>query len=435
MRHPARLQAAIDLLDEIEQSLASDGAAADMIVKNYFRTRRYAGSKDRAAVMALVFAPLRRRAEILWRAGEDADARTRMITCLALAGEAIEEVFDGSPHAPAPLSGAELALVQTLRAAPEKEPPEWVAAECPLWLMENFRLRFGAHLMTEMAALNERAPLDLRVNLLKATVAAMGAELTRRNIAFTPCSFAPAGLRLLKNADLTQDPLYTEGKIEIQDEGAQVAAALAAAQSGERVVDLCAGAGGKTLALAADMENNGIIHAFDIVAKRLGELERRALRAGVTIIKAEQLPEGGPGRTASLDPLRGNADLVLLDVPCSGSGTWRRNPEARWRLTPDRLSWYVATQRALLDEGAGLVARGGRLLYITCSLLMDENESQITGFLAAHPDFRLIPYGEVWRRKLPGSPPGTLSSLPEALCLSPGSHGTDGFFVAALQKI
>ena len=435
MRHPARLQAAIDLLDEVEQSLASDGPAADMIVKNYFRTRRYAGSKDRAAVGSLVFGPLRRRAEILFHAGDDADARSRMIAYLALTGAAIEEAFDGSPHAPAPLFESEQALVEKIRLSQPKDLPDWVAAECPEWLMENFRSRFGDRFAEEMAALNERAPLDLRVNSLKATVAEIEHQLTRRNIAFAPCRYAPSGLRLQQNTDLTQDPLYQTGQIEIQDEGAQVAAILAAAQAGETVVDLCAGAGGKALALAADMENNGVIHAFDTVAKRLDELKRRATRAGAWIIKPERLTQVGAGRRALLDAQRGHADLVVLDVPCSGSGTWRRSPEARWRLTPGHLARYTEAQRSLLDEGAGLLREGGRLLYITCSLLFDENERQIAAFLAAHPGFRLVPYGDIWRRKWTSPPPTTLSSLPEALCLTPGSHGTDGFFVAVLQKI
>ena len=435
MRHPARLQAAIDLLEEVEASLASDGPAADMIVKTYFRTRRYAGSKDRAAVGSLVFGPLRRRAEILWWAGDDADARTRMITYLALSGAAIEDEFDGSPHAPAPLSEAEQALVQKVRSARQQEMPDWVAAECPAWLMENFKARFGADFEKEMAALNERAPLDLRVNTLKATVAEVGAQLTRRNIAYEPCAFAPAGFRLAKNTDLTQDPLYIDGQLEIQDEGAQVATVLANAQSGETVVDLCAGAGGKALGLAADMDNNGAIFAFDTVAKRLDEAKRRLVRAGVWIIKPERLAQEGAGRMAALDPVRGHADLVVLDVPCSGTGTWRRNPEARWRLTPEHLARYVAAQRALLDEGAELVKPGGRLLYITCSLLSAEDEDQITAFLAANPDFRLVPYGDIWRQKLRSAQPETRSSLEGALCLTPASHGTDGFFVACLQKI
>jgi 16S rRNA (cytosine967-C5)-methyltransferase len=435
MRNPARIQAAIELLEAVEQSLAEGGAAADVIVKAYFRTRRYAGSKDRAAVQQLLYAVLRRRAEILWRINGNADSRLEMITYLALTGEDFELAFDGSAHAPAPLDGQEQVFVEALRTSLNEPLPEWAAVDCPQWLLPAFQSRFGAQLASEMDALRERAPLDIRVNPLKADLAGVMAELGGRDVAFKPCALAPLGLRFLNPVDLSKDPLYLAGAIEVQDAGAQAASSLCAAKPGETVIDLCAGAGGKTLALAAGMNNLGVIHAFDTVARRLGELEGRATRAGVDIIQATLLPEEGEGRQSLLEDLQAAADLVLLDVPCSGTGTWRRNPEVRWRLTAERLDQYRAIQQSLLAEGALLVKPGGRLVYITCSLLEAEDEAQISAFLSAHPDFRLRPYADIWRQEVGGTAPTSLSTLPESLCLSPARHGTDGFFVSLMQKI
>lgn len=438
MRQPARIQAAIELLDAIDASLKAGGAAADVIVKAYFRARRFAGSKDRAAITELVFANLRRHAEMLWRAGEGADARTRMIAYLAATDQNIDESFDGSLYAPPPLADDERQLVERIKNTQGDEGddrPDWVSAACPPWMLDRFRDRFGDRLDAEMAALQGRAPLDLRVNLLATNVEDISEELEAQGLAFEPGAFASTSFRILKNIDLSALAIYASGKVEVQDQGAQIASALCGAQPGQQVADLCAGAGGKTLALAADMANQGSILAFDTVAKRLAELNERSHRAGAQIITTELLPTEGARRAATLQNLHNSADLVVLDVPCSGTGTWRRNPESRWRLTAQALQKYCEIQKRLLGEGAMLVRPGGRLAYITCSLLLDEDEDQITAFLEGNPGFRLTPYRDVWGENLNGLAPQTLSVLPECLCLSPGSHATDGFFVALLEKI
>lgn len=388
MTPAARTQAAIELLDEVIAAARGGGAAADTLIARYFATRRYAGSKDRRAVRELVYAAIRRAGEV------PASGRAALLA-IAADDVAIAATFDGSTHGPAPIGGGE-------DAAP--------AGVMPAWLAE--ALAASGVAPEQQAALIGRAPLDVRVNRLLADPAALADQLGG-----TPIPGLPDALRLPAGTNI--DTLA--GQAEVQDAGSQIVSLAAQAQPGQRIVDLCAGGGGKTLALAAAMRNQGQILAADIDRGRLSRLMPRAAKAAVTIVETRLLD---PRREAeALADWQDAADCVLIDAPCSGTGTWRRNPEARWRLTPDRLAGFAAQQRHVLAVGAPLVRPGGALVYITCSLLDAEGADQVDAFLADHPGWTPAPLD------LPaGSPRG------QGRRLDPASDDTDGFFVARLIR-
>lgn len=390
MTPAARTQAAIELLDAIIASAAAGGAAADTLIARYFATRRYAGSKDRRAVRELVYAAIRHAGPV------PASGRAAVLT-LADSDISLADSFDGSTHGPAPI---------------EPEEPRAAGGVAPAWLVEALD-RSGLS-AAQQAALIDRAPLDIRVNSLATTREAVLAEWP--DAVATPLS--SLGLRLPSGTPVEQSELYRAGLIEVQDEGSQLVGAALGAKPGAWLVDLCAGAGGKTLQIGAAMGNRGALLACDIDRARLQRLAPRAERAGVTIVESRLL---NPGREREmLADWAGKADGVLIDAPCSGSGTWRRNPEARWRLTPDRLDRLRAMQAQVLSVGTGLVKPGGRMVYIVCSLLDAEGRDQVDAFLAANRG---------WSVDTPtvGTPHGAGHRL------DPATHGTDGFFVACLR--
>ncbi|HWA92382.1 MAG TPA: RsmB/NOP family class I SAM-dependent RNA methyltransferase [Rhizomicrobium sp.] len=372
MTPAARLQAVIDILGELDRT----AKPADRLLRDWGRAHRFAGSKDRAAIAEQTFSILRRRSSLAWRMQDDSPR------ALAIAAADDESLFTGG-YGPAPLSEDERARL----AAPPRAAPDAVKGEYPAFLEDELRRAFGPRLLDEMAAMQTRAPVDLRVNTLKATRDAM---LARIGGAPTPRS--PWGIRF--PAGVTG--LGPCAEFELQDEAAQIACLMSGAVPGMRVLDLAAGAGGKALAMAAMMKNEGEIAAHDISAARLAQIGPRAARAGVTIVR-----EGAP---------RGVYDLVFVDAPCSGTGTWRRQPELRWRLTPQRLTQLRAIQDALLAQAAG---HARRIVYATCSVLPCENEDRIAAFLESHRDFAVA--GEIFRA-------------------SPLSTGTDGFFAAVLAR-
>lgn len=387
----ARTQAAIELLDQIILAAREGGAAADTLIARYFATRRYAGSKDRRAVRDLVYAAIR-------RAGDRPESGRAAMLLVADGDPSVAATFDGSTHAPAPI------VVDEPRAR---------TGVVPQWLRK--ALRASGLEGVDIDALASRATLDLRVNTLVTTRDAALAALPEAEAV----DHAADGIRLPTGTNVDALPLFAEGAIEVQDEGSQIVALAMRAKPGERIVDLCAGAGGKTLALAAAMENTGILLACDTDRARLSRLSPRAVRAGATIVDT-QLLDPKREREALAD-WAGRADGVLIDAPCSGTGTWRRNPEARWRLTPDRIARLQATQRQVLAVGATLVRPGGALVYIVCSLLDGEGTDQVDWFLNAHPGWTRDPLS------LPaGRPRG------HGIRLEPGHDGTDGFFVARL---
>jgi 16S rRNA (cytosine967-C5)-methyltransferase len=389
MTPAARVQAAIELLDEIIGAAREGGAAADTLIGRYFKTRRYAGSKDRRAVRELVYRAIR-------RAGDAPSSGRAAMLGLASEDVNILAAFDGSPRGPAPAG---------------KDEPAAEGGIAPAWLLRRFDPLVGE---TEYPALLERAPLDLRANRLKGSPKQALAALPEA----APTPHARHGLRMPDGARIEETDPWRAGLVEVQDEGSQLACAACEAVPGMRVLDLCAGAGGKTLALAADMANEGRVVAADTDRARLSRLPPRAERAGVTIVETRLI---NPGR--EIETLAGETfDLVLVDAPCSGSGTWRRNPETRWRLTPERLSGLTALQARLLDLAAGLLAPGGRLAYIVCSLLDEEGRGQAAAFgerSSLVPEDVAMPAGRV-------AGAGRL--------LTPGHDGTDGFFVARWRR-
>ena len=388
MTPAARLQAAIELLDAIIAAARDAGPAADTVIAAYFKARRYAGSGDRRAIRELVYQAIR-------RAGERPESgRAAMLGVVAERPD-LAALFDGSPHGPAPVAAGE-------PVAPALAVPAWLA---PML----------GHVDT--AALLARAPLDLRVNRLKAERGEILAALPGAS----PTPLSPDGVRLAEPVAIEQHSLWREGKVEVQDEGSQLIALACAASPGATVIDLCAGAGGKTLALAAAMGGEGRLIACDTDRSRLSRLPERAARAGAVHIESRLL---NPNREMdALADLEGQADSVLVDAPCSGTGTWRRNPEARWRLTPERLARLAATQARLLTLAAALVRPGGRLVYAVCSLLDEEGARRIDAFLAEHPG---------WSAARPFARGGTDRGA--GVLLSPGADDTDGFFVASLER-
>jgi 16S rRNA (cytosine967-C5)-methyltransferase len=302
--------------------------------------------------------------------------------------------------------------------------PEAVRLEVPDWVLPHLQRRFGDALVAEMAALGGEAPLDLRVNLLKATREAALAALAAEGIEAAPTSLSPWGLRIAGRRPVSTGAAFRNGYVEIQDEGSQLVAVLVGAAPEMRVVDWCAGAGGKTLALAMTMGNRGHIVACDVSAPRLEGAVRRLRRAGVHNVERHLVEPGDKWAKRRA----GSFDRVLVDAPCTGTGTWRRNPDARLRLRAQDLAELLPKQAMILAQAARLVRSGGRLVYATCSLLPEENEAQVDAFIAAHPEFSVIPLARAWT--LPGTPPGAGPYL----ALTPRTHDTDGFFAAVLER-
>ena len=421
----ARLAAAIEVLD----TLARERAAADEVLKAWGRRHRFAGSADRRAIAGHVYDALRARARSSWRLGTD-DGRALVLGSL---GPEALALFTGEGHAPPPLTDAELGRLE----ADGGESPEWVRAGVPQWISDRLAIRFGADWPDEAQALAAvRAPVDLRVNALRGDVDAALRLLAVDGIEPQRTPWSANGLRLppAYSRDVQATRAWETGWVEVQDEASQVAVALADPAPGALVVDYGAGGGGKTLALAAAMRGSGHLIALDTDAKRLAALDPRLTRAGAA---AEVRRIGADGEGAY--DLAGVADLVFVDAPCSGSGTWRRHPEAAWRLTPEALDRLSALQPRILDAAARLVRPGGRLVYATCSVLAEENEAVAGGFLARHPGFTPLAVAAVAAATAHLTPQGrerlaALASGGHTLQMTPRRTGTDGFFLALFER-
>ena len=442
MTPAARLSAAIEVLSDIE---ARRRPAPDAL-KDWGLLHRFAGSGDRAGIAGLVYDALRRRASSAWIMGAD-KPRAVLIGMLkrerGMAVEAIAALCDGSRFAPAPLSEDEHAR---LTAASLDGAPPHVTGDYPEWLDARLAATFGDERAEEGAALASRAPLDLRVNTLEADRDKAAESLS--DLAPEPTRWSPFGLRIVLGADAKNpavhaEPAFLKGLVEIQDEGSQLAALLSGAKPGEQVIDLCAGAGGKTLALAAMMDNHGQLYATDTDKRRLAPIHARLERAGVRNVQvrtprsssSSPASGGGPGQDVLAD-LAAKADLVLIDAPCTGTGAWRRNPDAKWRVRPGALAERLKEQAEALDRAAALVKPGGRIAYVTCSVLEEENGAQVRGFIAHHPDFAVVPPSDVvgalgeraflFRR--------AVLATDEGLLMTPRRTDTDGFFVSLLRR-
>jgi 16S rRNA (cytosine967-C5)-methyltransferase len=423
----ARIAAAIDLLEVVE---GAPKRPADAVANDFFRARRYIGSGDRRAVSGRVWTVLRSRRHLGWWLG-DAPQSPRLLVAASLLLEGwtksgVQQTFSGGQFAAAPLDRAEASAITKIESHTLDHPsmPDAVRLEIPDWLLPRLAARFGASLPVEMAALSQPAALDMRVNLLKGTRDEARSALAAEGWEAEPTELSPWGLRIDGRRPVTSGPAFQSGLVEIQDEGSQLVAVLVGATPGMRVVDWCAGAGGKTLALAGAMENRGQIVACDVSAPRLDGAVRRLRRAGVHNVERHLVEPGDKW----LKRRAGTFDRVLVDAPCTGTGTWRRNPDARLRLKETDLAELLPKQAVILDTAQSLVRKGGRLVYATCSLLEEENEAQVTSFLLRHPDFAVVPLARAWPLNQP--PPNN----GDFLRLTPASHGTDGFFTAVLER-
>jgi len=427
----ARLSAAIDVLADIE---ARRRPAADAL-KDWGLAHRFAGSGDRAAIGGLVFDALRRRQSAAWLMDETTP-RAILFGALRLergmAADAIRRLADGGRFAPAPPTDME---IEALGSARLDGAPAHVRGDYPEWLDAKLAAVFGEDRAAEGAALSSRAPVDLRVNTLKGDRATAGVALAHLHAMPTPWS--PTGLRIALSAEaksppIQAEPAFLDGLVEVQDEGSQIAAVLSGAQPDETVIDLCAGGGGKTLALAALMQNRGRLIATDADIRRLAPIHARLTRAGAGNVEV-RTPRGA---APMLDDFVGQADLVLIDAPCTGIGAWRRNPDAKWRVRPGALEQRIKDQDEVLARAAPLVRPGGRIAYITCSLLAQENGDRIRAFLAAHAEFKVLPVAEMvcaLPARAADCAAAVLASA-EGLLMTPRRTGTDGFFVAIMVR-
>jgi 16S rRNA (cytosine967-C5)-methyltransferase len=427
MTPAARAAAAIEVLTDID---ARRRPALDAM-KDWGLAHRFAGSGDRAAISALVYDTLRKKSSSAWIMGESSP-RAEVLGALRqmhnLDAGAIAALFSGEGHAPAKLTEAER---EHFAAADLSGAPAHVVGDFPEWLGSELEASFGASAADEGRALAERAPVDMRANLLKVTRDKALAALAY--LGSQPTPFSPVGLRIAMRPDgrappLASDPAYVKGLIEVQDEGSQLAALLTEAKPGMQVLDLCAGAGGKTLALAAAMENQGQIYAADSDARRLAPIFARLARSGARNVQV-RAPKG---QADVLADLKGRCDVVLIDAPCTGSGAWRRNPDAKWRIRPGALEQRIKNQDETLESALRFVKRGGRVVYVTCSVLRAENEDRIADFMRRHDD--LLPIDAATQARSAGLPAlaNHASTLGPGFRLSPRTTGTDGFYVATL---
>ncbi len=433
MTPTARLAAAIDLLFEME---AAPRRPADAVANNFFRERRYIGGGDRRAVSAQVWSVLRAWRRLGWwlaRAGGEPRPRLLVGALSVLEGrpvESLQRAFSGGRYAPDVLEPAETRVLRALEGHTLDHPdmPEAVALEIPDWLLPTLRAQFGERTEAEIEGLGAPATLDLRVNLLAGTRDQAREALAADGFACEPTPLSPWGLRIPSRAPVTSSKPFQSGLVEIQDEGSQLVVQAVGARPDMRVLDYCAGAGGKTLGLAMCMENRGHIVACDVSEPRLDGAVRRLRRAGVHNVERHLLVSGdkwAKRRAASFD-------RVLVDAPCTGTGTWRRNPDARLRLTEADLAELTVKQGEILDRAASLVRPGGRLVYATCSILNAENTDRIDAFLATHPGFHLVDLRDTDGAGV-SIAPQALGSGP-FLQLTPRQHETDGFFCAVLER-
>jgi 16S rRNA (cytosine967-C5)-methyltransferase len=431
MTPAARLSAAIEVIENIE----SQRVPAAQALKEWGAAHRFAGSGDRAAIAGLVWDVLRRRASSAWIMESDT-SRARVLGMLkverGMDADAVAALCDGSRFAPEPLTNTERAALAT-RTTGDAPPP--IAGDYPEWLDPYLAQAFGEDRAAEATAMASRAPLDLRVNTLKAKREKVLRSLAHLNAQETPWS--PLGLRIALGADARNIGIHAEedfikGGIEVQDEGSQLAALFSAAKPGEQVIDLCAGAGGKTLALAAMMGGKGRLIATDRDKRQLAPIHERLSRAGVHNAEV-RAPKG---EAEPLADIKASADLVVIDAPCSGTGTWRRNPDAKWRMRPGALEIRLKDQIEVLDRASVMVKAGGRIAYVTCSVLPSENSEQVQRFMTRHPEFSVQPPEEtasvLWD-KAEAFADAALRT-PEGWLMTPRRTGTDGFFVSILRR-
>jgi 16S rRNA (cytosine967-C5)-methyltransferase len=394
--------------------------AADSVVSYYFRQHRELGHKDRAFVAETVYAVLRRKRSLSARCLGEPSPRRLVLAALSCAQGVNRRELE-------PVTGeAEAKWLSQAKAVRLDELPAAVRLDLPDWLYEALAGRYAGDELEKLAnGLNQPAPLDLRVNTLKTTRDAALAALRADGIDAEACALSPFGIRLAGKPSLSRHPLFLDGDIEVQDEGSQLPGFLVQPKRGEMVADFCAGAGGKTLLLGAMMRSQGRLYAFDVAEKRLAKLKPRLKRSGLSNVYPVRIEAEHDAR---IGRLAGKLDRVLVDAPCSGLGTVRRNPDLKWRQTPESVAELAAKQASILRAAAALIKPGGRLVYATCSLLDSENDAVVDGFLADHPEFASLSAEEILR--------GQDIAVDTGACLrlAPHRHGTDGFFAAVLER-
>ena len=428
MRLPGRLAAAIEVLADMD----ARKRPASEALKGWALDHRFAGAGDRAAIGNLVYDALRKRASHAWRMGEDTPRA--LVLSVAVNDwnqdvKSLNEDFSSDRFAPESISEAEALRLSSDSAFADA--PDWVKADVPEWLAPALEANFGDGWIEQGRGMTARPPLDMRANRLKSDRTRVKKSLARFSPAET--AIAPDGLRIpsgpteARTANVQADEGYQKGWFEVQDEGSQIVSLLAGASPGEQVLDLCAGAGGKTLAMAAAMANTGQIFAYDSERPRLAPIHERLKRNGVRNVQIRN-----PDLNA-LDDLAGRLDRVLVDAPCTGTGTWRRRPDTKWKLTPAQLETRLTEQALILDTATRFLKPGGELVYVTCSILPQENDDQIAAFLARHPDFTPVSLTDRWDALFPAAPK-PLSRNGHTVTLTPATTDTDGFFCAVMRK-
>lgn len=429
MTPSARIAAVIEIYDTI----LSVAKPSDQVLQTYFRSRKFIGSKDRKYIAEMLYQLLRHYARLNWWAEEldvTNDGRGCVLLWLSLGegkdGDEIEELFSGEGYGAAILRESEVKLLDELaqQTIDTRDMPEAVRAECPDWAFASLKENFSDDFNDEMFAMQFEASLDLRVNTLRATRDKVLERLLDDHMDVAKTPYAPNGLRVSGRPAFSMHPLYQQGHIEVQDEGSQILAMLCGVKPGEWVVDFCAGAGGKTMALAAEMQNKGRIWACDTETTRLENARKRLRRADIHCVETKVLNNEND---EWVKKHQGKADCVLIDAPCSGVGTWRRNPFARWQNLGPSLEELVAVQERILRSAARLVKPGGRLIYATCSMLPEENALQVKKFMAANPEFKPAPLSRFWSQS-------QLELDASMLQLTPFQHRTDGFFAAVMVR-
>lgn len=428
MKQGARIQTAIDILEKI----SAGKIPMDNTLRDYLSNRRYIGSKDRKALVELVYDVVRATARLGWwldKAGMDDTPRSRVLAFLILTNQDITNLFTGEKYLPEELTDSEKKSITAFKGQNLTAPdmPDAVKVECPEWAADKLQKLWDDDFSAQMQAMLETAPMDLRVNTIKLTRDQAKNSLAKDNVETVETPYSPYGLRATGKPYMSATKAFHKGFVEIQDEGSQLISLLCDARPGMRVLDFCAGGGGKTLGLAASMDGKGIIFAMDNNSKRLEKGRRRYRKADVHNVEIRSLEDEKNRKW--LRRQKDAMDVVLVDAPCSSSGTWRRNPDLRWNFYGPTLDEIITLQEEILDRVADKVKPGGRLVYATCSLFAEENEEQIERFLKKHSDYKILSVPEIW--------PETTGECPisgDYLRLTPKDHQTDGFFTAVLQR-
>ncbi len=431
MRDGARIQTAIEIMTRIETSKTP----MDNTIRDYLHHKRYIGSKDRKSIVELVYNTMRAHARLGWWLNKvelEISPRSRVLAYIVLDGLSAHDVsirFVDEQYCPEPLNDNETKMVEALegKSLTHDGMPVEVRCECPEWALDKLKPLYGDTLEVQMNAMLDSAPLDLRVNTIKIDVEQAQNSLKKDEVETTRTTYSPVGLRTVGKPYMSATKAFHKGFVEIQDEGSQLISHICGVEPGMRVMDFCAGGGGKTLGLAAEMQGKGIIFALDNDSRRLEKGRRRYKKADVHNIEVRSLEDEKNRKW--LRRQKDAMDVVLVDAPCSSSGTWRRNPDLRWYSYGPSLDEIKQSQTEILGRVADKVKVGGRLVYATCSMFTEENEEQIEAFLKEHNNYEILKISEIWPEDTPCPVDGNY------LRLTPKDHQTDGFFACAMTRI